>query len=212
MGVIKKGILGSFSGKVGNVVGGTWRGIAYMRSLPAKVKNPRTVGQRSQRSKFTLALSVLKPLTAILRVGWKLYAQGKSPFNAASSYIHANAITGEYPDFSIDASKILISRGALTPAVNAKATLDNDTIVVQWDDNSGSASAQETDRALIAVLNTAKAGAITSVDVATRADGTQTLPTPPTWAGDKVDVFLGFVSEDAKEVANSVCCGKIQIV
>ena len=32
MGRIEKGILGGFSGTVGTVVGGTWKGIAYMRS------------------------------------------------------------------------------------------------------------------------------------------------------------------------------------
>ncbi|MDD3723512.1 MAG: DUF6266 family protein, partial [Lutibacter sp.] len=52
MGTIKKGILGGFSGKVGSVVGSTWNGISYMRSLPASVKNPRTEKQMSQRSKF----------------------------------------------------------------------------------------------------------------------------------------------------------------
>jgi hypothetical protein len=59
MGTIKKGILGGFSGKVGTVVGASWRGISYMRSLPQKVRNPRTQGQRSQRNKFALALSLL---------------------------------------------------------------------------------------------------------------------------------------------------------
>jgi hypothetical protein len=43
MGTIKQGILGGFSGKVGTVVGASWKGIAYMRSLPQKVKNPRTL-------------------------------------------------------------------------------------------------------------------------------------------------------------------------
>ncbi len=32
MGTISKGILGGFSGKVGTVVGGSWKGIDYMRS------------------------------------------------------------------------------------------------------------------------------------------------------------------------------------
>jgi hypothetical protein len=32
MGTINKGILGGFSGKVGTVVGGTWKGIDYMCS------------------------------------------------------------------------------------------------------------------------------------------------------------------------------------
>ncbi len=32
MGTISKGILGGFSGTVGTVIGGSWKGIEYMRS------------------------------------------------------------------------------------------------------------------------------------------------------------------------------------
>lgn len=39
MGTIKQGILGGFSGKVGTVVGGTWKGISYMRSIAQNIKN-----------------------------------------------------------------------------------------------------------------------------------------------------------------------------
>ena len=42
MGTISKGILGGFSGKVGTVIGGNWKGIDYMRSKAASVSNPRT--------------------------------------------------------------------------------------------------------------------------------------------------------------------------
>ena len=54
MGTIKKGIMGGFSGKVGNIVGASWKGIAYIRSLPASVHNPRTEKQVTQRNKFSL--------------------------------------------------------------------------------------------------------------------------------------------------------------
>jgi hypothetical protein len=50
MGTIKKGVLGGFSGKVGSVVGASWKGIDYIRSLPASVKNPRTEGQVDRKS------------------------------------------------------------------------------------------------------------------------------------------------------------------
>ena len=33
MGTIKQGILGGFSGKVGTVVGSTWKSVHYMRAL-----------------------------------------------------------------------------------------------------------------------------------------------------------------------------------
>ena len=92
MGTIKKGILGGFSGKVGTVVGASWKGISYMRSLLQKVKNPRTTGQRNQHSKFAFTINLLKPMTAFLRTGWKLYAHRQLPFNAATSYTLVNAI------------------------------------------------------------------------------------------------------------------------
>ena len=56
MGTIKQGILGGFSGKVGTVVGSSWKGISYMRGQAQSVKNPRTAKQMAQRDKFSLAL------------------------------------------------------------------------------------------------------------------------------------------------------------
>lgn len=47
---IPKGILGGGSGKVGPVVAAIWKGIAYLRSLPSQVKNPRSKAQVSQRA------------------------------------------------------------------------------------------------------------------------------------------------------------------
>ena len=211
MGTIKKGILGGFSGKVGTVVGASWKGIAYMRSLPQKVKNPRTVGQRSQRSKFSLALKLLQPMTAFLRTGWKLYAHKQSPINAAMSYTLANAITGTFPNYAIDPSKVLVSRGALTPAANGAAAATGGNIVLSWDNNSGIGSAKATDKVLTAVLNSAKGESITNTAGAERTAGTQTVVLPADWSGDSVEVFLGFVSDDGKEVANSVYLGSIAI-
>ena len=46
MGKIKKGVFGEFTGKVGNLVGCTWKGIPYMRTRPANMTNPRTEKQR----------------------------------------------------------------------------------------------------------------------------------------------------------------------
>ena len=45
MGKISQGILGGLSGKVGNVIGGNWKGIDYLRIKPSEVANPRTEGQ-----------------------------------------------------------------------------------------------------------------------------------------------------------------------
>jgi len=211
MGTIKKGILGGFSGKVGTVVGASWKGIAYMRSLPQKVKNPRTAGQVSQRSKFALTMHYLKPMTAFLRTGWKLYAHRQSPINAAMSYALANAVTGTYPDYEIDPSMILVSRGSLATAVNANANDAGGSIDISWDDNSGVSNAKQTDKALIAIVNPTKGEAVTITAGEERMTGYQNTVIPADWSGSEIYVYLGFISEDGKEVANSVFLGGISI-
>jgi hypothetical protein len=211
MGTIKKGILGGFSGKVGTVVGASWKGIAYMRSLPQKVRNPRTLGQRMQRSKFALTLALLQPMTAFLRTGWKLYAHKQSPFNAAMSYAINNAVTGTYPDYDIDPSKVLVSRGALPTATNTFVSFDDGKVEFQWEDNSGVNSAKATDKALIAILNLAKGEAVTDNAGAERQDCVQKVAVPAEWSGDNVETYLGFISEDGKEVANSVYLGTVAL-
>jgi len=209
MGRIKKGILGGFSGKVGTVVGANWKQVSYIRSLPQNVKNPRTEAQRKQRSKFLLVLNLLKPLNPLLRIGWKLYAKRQSAFNAATSYVLANAIQGTFPNFEINYQKVLISRGALAPATNATATATGTRIQFSWDNNIPADSSLNRDKALIAVLNPAKGIAITQIEVVERTQGTFGFDLPTNWQGDRVEPYLGFISEDGKEISNSVYAGQV---
>ena len=213
MGRIRKGILGGFSGTVGTVVGASWKGKAYMRSLPLKVRNPRTVLQMEQRAKFALTIKYLRPMTGLLRIGWKLYAHGQSPFNAAMSYTIANAITGSYPHYAIDPSKVLISRGSLSPALNAVAVPSaGGSISFDWDDNSGSSAAMATDKVLLAVINPAKDEAVFDTCGTTRADTSMSVNLPLNWIGAVVHVYLGIISQDSKEAANSVYLGALTVI
>ena len=211
MGKIDLGILGSFSGKVGNVVGGKWKGISYMRAKATSVSNPRTDGQMSQRSKFAIALAVLKPMTGFIRVGYKKYTNKQTAFNAAMSYILNNSITGTYPDSSVDMSKVLVSRGSLTGALNGIATSENGLVTLNWDDNSGSGNALQTDKALIVVLNPIRSESVFDTGGSQRVTGTENLTVPADWVGENVEVFLGFIAEDGKDVSNSSYLGSVTV-
>lgn len=211
MGTIKQGILGGFSGKVGAVIGGSWKGIAYMRSIPQSVKNPRTEGQVNQRTKFTIALDFLKPITGLIQSGFKLYAQKQTAFNAAMSYTLNNAITGAAPDFSIDYSKALVSRGSLSGARNGQASSASGAVNLTWDDNSGIGAAVEADKALIAVLNPTREEAMFDAGGNQRSAGSEDIPVPADWVGEDVEVYLGFISEDGNNVSNSVYLGTVTV-
>ena len=212
MGKINLGILGSFSGKVGNVVGGNWKGISYMRAKATSVSNPRTDGQVNQRTKFALVLAILKPITGFLRVGYKKYAIKQTAFNAAMSYILNNAVTGSSSaDYSIDLAKVLVSRGNLTGAVNALATSANGVITLNWADNSGSGNATATDKALIVVLNPTRAESVFDTGGNQRVATTEDITVAADWVGESVEVFLGFITEDGRDVANSSYLGSVVV-
>ena len=70
MGTYKQGILGSFSGKVGNVVGSSWCSTAYMRSLPKAVRNPKTQKQMEVRNKFSATVNMLKQFNEFIRASY----------------------------------------------------------------------------------------------------------------------------------------------
>ena len=212
MGKISQGVLGGFSGKVGNVVGGTWKGIDYMRIKPANVANPRTEGQVDQRSKFSTVLKFLQPMTDFLRVGYKLYAKKMTQFNAAMSYNLNNSITGSYPNFMIDYASALVTRGNLTGVTNGAASSPSvASVEVTWTDNSGSGSAQATDKALIVLLNTTRQEAVFTTAGPARTAGIDNISVPSEYTGEDVEVFLGFISEDGTKVANSSYLGSVTV-
>jgi hypothetical protein len=208
---IKKGILGGFSGKVGTVVGANWKEIAYMRSLPQKVKNPRTEAQLKQRAKFVLVVSLLKPLTAFLRIGWKLYANRQSAFNACTKYTLANAVTGTYPNQKIDLEKLLVTRGNLPSVTNPLLGTNGKVITMQWGNNSNIGTAKSTDKALAVVINQTTGEAMCITDGVNRSAGKQDVTLPVIWDGCDIFCYAGFISEDGKEVSNSYCYGQHKV-
>lgn len=212
MGTIKQGILGGFSGKVGTVIGSSWKGISYMRGRAQNVKNPRTEGQVEQRSKFSLTLEFLKPITSYIRTGFKTYANKQTAFNAAMSYIVKNAVSGVYPNYALDYSLALVSRGNLKQPANAVASMGSGKTTITWSDNFGEGDAQSTDLAMPLAFNINKGEAVFSTTSASRADQLAELTFPADWMGDTVEIYLGFVSADGTSVATSLYLGQNTVI
>ena len=211
MGTIKQGILGGFSGKVGTVVGSSWKGLSYMRGQAQSVKNPRTAKQMAQRDKFALALSFIRPIQSFIKVGFKAYAVHQSEFNAAMSYTLKNAIKGTYPSFTIDYAQAMVSRGSLAKPLNIQKQNNDNEIAVSWQDNSGTANALDTDFAMIMVYNADKQEAVYDMTSTCRGDEGSSLRYPSDWVGDTVHVYLAFVSEDGTLVSDSEYVGSMTI-
>ena len=208
MGKIAQGILGGLSGKVGNIVGGSWKGIDYIRIKPSSVANPRTEGQVNQRNKFTITLEYLQATKDFIKIGYKSFATKKTEFNAAMSYVLNNAVGGIAPNFTIDYSLALLSRGPLSGVLNGTTDLATvGQVSFDWDDNSAEGNANVTDKAMVLVYNPSKKESISILDGADRTVGSQVVTIPNTYAGDTVELFMAFVSADGTQVSNSVYLG-----
>lgn len=211
MGKISQGILGGFSGKVGNVVGGTWKGIDYMRVKPANVANPQTEAQMDQRSKFSTILSFLQPIGDFIKVGFKNYAIKMTAFNSAMSYNLKNALTGDYPDYEIDYAEALVSRGSLAGALNPSVQSSGVGVLdFEWTDNSSEGNANVTDKVMVLALNPTKKEAIFVTDGALRTEESQTITMPLNYEGDTVECYIAFKALDGS-VSNSKYIGPILI-
>lgn len=205
MGEIKQGILGGFSGRVGTVVGSSWKNVSYMRALAISVSNPRTPKQQNQRGKFALCMNFLTAITPYVRTGYRLFAQDHTPFNAAMSYLLRHAITGSAPNLKVDYKRAMVARGSLMPVFNAVASSANGKVSFTWKDNSGQGDALGTDLAMPLVYNKVKGEAIYTLSAATRKDAKAELELPDNWADDALAVYLAFSNENATRMTNSVC-------
>lgn len=128
------------------------------------------------------------------------------------SYTVKNAIGGDYPDYLLDYSKVLVSRGTLTPADNAAVAASAGKLTFSWDDNSGTGEALATDLAMPLVFNKDKGIAVFSTSAATRTESTIGVNVPADWTGDKVELYLSFASADGKTVAESIYIGEETVI
>lgn len=214
---IKKGILGGLSGTIGNVVGGSWKGIDYLRIKPANVANPNTELQSTQRQKFTLLMKFQQSMNDALRLGFKPYAVKMSAFNAAFRYNYHEALQGTYPNFNIDYAKVLVSHGSLTKAENAAvAATEAGKLTLSWDDNSGNGTAAAGDKALIVIYNEERNESICLLEGALRSEGSMEINVPAAYSGETLHCYLGFSSlsqaiatNSRSKVADSVYAGSL---
>lgn len=83
MAKIPNGILGGVSGKIGGVIGSSWKGINVVKTRPLSVANPRTVPQVAQREKFTGVTKFASNILAdFIKPYWDRFAVKQSGYNA----------------------------------------------------------------------------------------------------------------------------------
>jgi hypothetical protein len=212
MGRIKKGILGGFSGKVGSVVGASWLGIDYMRSLPKISNKPASPAQEGQRNKMIRLRAFLIGLGNIINRSFQNFAE-KTPMNAALSYNMKNALTGISPDFEIHFPNLLFSQGNLhgtwSPKVNSTEPAALDFI---WKNSSFSPMCGADDELIAVVYSPADKKFVLLNDLVTRAEAAVRLILPKDFSGHLVHCYLGFHSRTKGISSTNQYLGEIRVL
>ena len=213
MGTFKKGILGGFSGKVGTVIGATWRGLDVMRSLPKKSNSNPTLLQLDQRQKFKAMADFLSPLKGVFSTYYGSASGTSSRVNNAMSYHLKAAVSGLSPNFVIDYDKVVISKGEVIGskdgAIAAPAT---GTLTVTWSDNSGQVLAEPDDLLLLVLYNVEKAQFMVLEGAATRDLETLDVSLPSDYTGDTLHAWMSFSSSNLKKAASSIYLGTVTAI
>lgn len=209
MATFEKGILGGFSGKVGTVIGGNWKGIDYMRSKANKRSFIPSQKQLEQQLKFALIMRFLQPMAGLLAISFSDFAIQKTGINSAFAYNFSNAITGIFPDFAVDYSKALVSRGLLPNVLGPTIVSGAGSILTwSWTDNNSS-DTQPTDQAILVAYCPVMKQAIYTTNGGDRSALTADLNLL-TFKGKVVKTYIGFISANGS-VATSIFTGEVTV-
>jgi hypothetical protein len=203
MGVIKRGILGGFSGSVGNVVGSSWKGIAVIKSKPLSVANPDTAAQQVQRGAMTNVVAFAKEiLVDIIKPLCDRFASGMSGFNL---FTQRNIALFDAVAPSPVASLIL-AQGPVTDLYLLVATVDVSLATAKcvWNNNTGVGDALASDECYIVVYNeTLNTFALITGFTRISAEGTAVIPAG-TAVGNVIRIWGSFRRADGTKVSNTV--------
>lgn len=202
MATFKQGILGGFSGKVGGVIGSSWKGIDTMRSQPSSVTNPRTNAQVANRTRFksvsqlaaAMLTTIVKPLNdrfAQKMSGFNDFCQRNAPaFDALGAFVPAN---------------LVLSKGKLSaPAELEEIVTSYTEAVCNFSTDLVGSFDSAADKVYAVVIG--KDGDILGISsgVTTRAAGVIQLATPAgRSAADPGTMYISFLRADGTQVSNS---------
>lgn len=214
MALIKSGQVGKFNGKIDNVVISAWKGLLVGRSVPSKSNKPATVTQLEQRAKFGLVTGFLSKIGDTVKLGYQNSGGNMTPYNVAARYHLDNAVTGVYPAYALNYSKIQLNDGigkvldspsglAHTPVVNNRSTITWEAIELVRADSL------PTDQLRVVLYNATANFFLIHPAAAQRSLLTASVRLPIEEEDDVIHAWVMFVSADGKRTSRSKYLGII---
>ena len=204
MGKIKNATIGALNGKVGNLVGASWKGTDYYRIHNEHINDANSPKQIAQRERFkSVSFLIHKLRTAVIKPVWNnrvAHMTGNNAFMAKNM----QAINA---DATIDFSKIVLTAGVLDlPAsMNFNKDLSDDgSYVLDWLDVPDAYEFDDSDLLNIVIFNEADVSVTPFLQLrcAARKDMLfQFIPKGD--AGNKLHIYAFFSNTDGTDFTES---------
>ena len=209
MAILKNGPFGNMSGKVGNVVIYTMKDKMVMRSMPSKRKSKAKGKEKASQELFKQVMLVVKQCRNFVRVGFAGQG-GHSPYHQAlSTNIKRMVAAGGF-----DYREFLFSTGNLAGAVEVKAELTGNELIVSWEDSTPDKPGNLDDTAMLLVINKTRQMSDYNILAGKRENNISSMTLEGVQPGDHLEVFLSFIArmkwiKDSNPVSDSTWVGSL---
>jgi len=203
--------MGPFSGKVGTVVGASWHGIDYMRSLPTASSKSASIPQVGQRTKMILLRGFLLGTDEIIKRSFQNFTQA-TPMNGALSYNLKHAIAGTSPDLRIDFPNLLFSKGDLqgTSLPEAVSVVRN-ALDFSWINSDFSPINAADDLVTLVVYDPVEMQFSTLSEAGSREEEIARIVLPEKFSGHAVHCYISFFSQQFQISSTNQYLGAIEV-
>ncbi|MEN5055888.1 DUF6266 family protein [Sphingobacterium kitahiroshimense] len=165
---------------------------------------------KSIQLRFKVVRYFLNPLNMLIQIGFATRKKGKTALGRAMSHHLCNALTGEYPDITIDPAKAKISEGSLDLVMLEQVERAGDFITVKWHLPNRFFPDQSNwdDEVVLCVYDIEAGNAAINEHQVIRKDAHMTLTLPSVLCGKQVHLYLMLHDRDKRKVSRSEYLGK----
>ena len=204
----KSGINGPFYGKVGSVIGSRWKSIDYIKGIPSPSDKPPSPKQLAYRARFAFINEWFHPIKPFINVGFMNYSDRMTAQNGAHS-VNYPAVTGDYPDFQMDHTRVLVSHGDLPGVADPLlATQPGGQVELSWqvlDDLHEKPS----DQMLLLMYSPELKIFDARMGYACRMDLGYAFKPNDAFTGNPTLFYLGFATPDRSRISTSQYLGEV---
>lgn len=207
MAKLPQGPFGPFIGKLNTLVGASWKGTPYVRSLPRKTNKAPTEQQSKNTSKFKFLNDFLRPFHHFTSIGLSNSAKKMSTANLAFSLNHRHVLLDPAGDLQFDFHNLIWSKGTLPQLQLPLIKIDQSALVTLTWSFTFKKHMSYTDQLMLLIYCPALHLTDGFIGGVNRIDKRCTFKINPTMLGTAIHIYLGLTSLDRKSASDNQYLG-----